>query len=107
MSLRSLGLSASAYGLLLLVACAPSLPGPGEAGPVAARPDTLWVPPRNEPTTRPTAQPRALPEGIAERRLALSLEDIVALALEGSPDTREAWANARARAAFYGSARGA
>jgi outer membrane protein TolC len=106
MSLRSAGLSASAYGLLLLVACAPSLPGPGEAGPVAARPDTLWVPPKHEPPARAAARPRALPEGIADRRTALTLEDVVALALEGSPDSREAWANARARAAAYGAARG-
>lgn len=106
MSLRSLGLSASAYSLLLLVACAPSLPGPSGARPVAVRPDTLWTPPDNQPTAWPTSERRALPEGIADRRTALTLEDIVGLALEGSPDARAAWANARARAAAYGAARG-
>lgn len=39
--------------------------------------------------------------------MALTLEDVVALALEGSPAARESWANARAQAAAYGAARGA
>jgi outer membrane protein TolC len=49
---------------------------------------------------------RELPSGIAERRTALTLEDVVALALEGSPETRASWATARAQAAAYGVARG-
>jgi outer membrane protein TolC len=44
---------------------------------------------------------------VAARRTALTLEDVVALALEGSPDARAAWATARAQAAAYGVARGA
>lgn len=39
--------------------------------------------------------------------MALSLEDVVALALEGSPDARASWAAARASAAGLGAARGA
>ena len=103
--------SAPFAGLLLVlaVACAPSLPGPSGARPVAVRPDTLWVPPpaasRAEHSAQPTA--RDLPAGLADRRTALTLEDVVALALEGSPDARESWANARAQAAAYGAARGA
>jgi len=41
------------------------------------------------------------------RRTALTLEDIVALALTGSPDAGASWAGARAMAAAYGAARGA
>lgn len=106
MSLRSARQQALAYGLLLLIACAPSLPGPSGARPVAVRPDTLWVPPDTALQPRSPVELRGLPPGIAERRSALTLEDVVALALEGSPDARAAWSAARARAAFYGSARG-
>lgn len=101
--------SISLVGLFLILAggCAPSLPGPSGARPAAARPDTLWVPPagsREQPP--PVTSPRDLPAGIAERRTALTLEDVIGLALEGSPDARESWANAKAQAAAYGVARG-
>lgn len=94
--------------LLLATACAPALPGPGGARPTAARADTLWTPPASRalPTPRPAAPPELPPELLA-RRGALTLEDIVGLALEGSPDARASWATARARAATYGAARGA
>jgi outer membrane protein TolC len=49
---------------------------------------------------------RALPAELMARRTALTLEDIVALALSGSPDAQATWAGARARAAAYGAARG-
>ena len=94
--------------LVLAVGCAPSLPGPSGARPVAVRPDTLWVPPpaASRPERSVGAGPRELPAGIAARRTALTLEDVVSLALEGSPDARAAWATARAQAAAYGAARG-
>lgn len=95
--------------VLLVLGCAPALPGPSGAPPVAKRSDTLWAPPvkseRAESPTLPT--PRELPADIAAHRMDLTLEDIVALALEGSPAARESWANARAQAAAYGAARGA
>jgi outer membrane protein TolC len=47
-----------------------------------------------------------LPPELAARRTTLALEDVVALALAGSPDTRASWATARATAAAYGAARG-
>lgn len=99
-----------AGGLLLLaLGCAPSLPGPSGARPVAARADTLWAPPLQQERApqKPLTTPTDLPAEIASRRMALTLEDIVALALEGSPAARESWANARAQAAAYGAARGA
>ncbi len=97
-------------GLLVALglACAPSLPGPSGARPVASRPDTLWAPPTAAVRPEPGAPRRGddLPPEIAARRTALTLEDIVALALEGSPSARETWANARSEAAAYGAARG-
>jgi outer membrane protein len=102
-------LSLAGLALVLAGGCAPSLPGPPGARPVAVRPDTLWVPPPSLTREVRAVQPaaRGLPPGIEERRTALTLEDIVALALEGSPDARGAWATARAQAAAYGAARGA
>lgn len=49
---------------------------------------------------------RDLPPEIAARRTTLTLQDVIALALEGSPDARASWAQARAQAAAYGAARG-
>src|SRR5262245_44440161 len=99
----------AALALMLAAGCAPSLPGPSGARPVAVRPDTLWSPPPKDERQMPAERPvqRELPPEIAARRTALTLEDVVALALEGSPDARESWANARAEAASYGQARGA
>jgi outer membrane protein len=98
------------FGVGLLccgLACAPSIPGPEGTRPTAVRPDTLW--PSPAVTGRPGVQPRverSLPPEIAARRTALTLEDVIALALQGSPDTRASWAQARAQAAAYGAARG-
>ena len=84
----------------------PCLVHPAHA-PQRSVPDTLWVPPAgSRGAAPPVTTPRDLPAGIAERRTALTLEDVIALALEGSPDARESWANAKAQAAAYGVARG-
>ncbi len=98
--------SAAFCGILFVVSCAPSLPGPSGARPVAVRPDTTWTPPPSQARDLTPPAARDLPEDIGTRRGALTLEDIIALALEGSPDARAAWATARARAAAYGAARG-
>lgn len=101
-------LPGSALPVFIIVACAPSLPGAAGTRPVASRPDTLWVPPaRPAPAeaSKPTEQ--SLPPALLTRRTALTLEDIVALALTGSPDARASWAGARGAAAGYGAARGA
>src|SRR5262245_50384375 len=84
--------------LFLAAGCAPSLPGPSGARAIAVRPDTLWAPPPKDERPAPAERPlqRELPPEIAARRTALTLEDVVALALEGSPDARESWATARA-----------
>ena len=98
---------ASAF-LIAITACSPGLPGPSGARPAAVRSDTLWTPPaRRARDSLPNSVPLDLPPDLVARRTALSLEDVVALALEGSPDTRASWAAARASAAGLGAARGA
>lgn len=94
--------------LLLAAACSPGLPSPRGARPVAARPDTAWAPAGNEREAPPATVPElTLPPDLVARRDALTLEDVVGLALEGNPDVRAAWATARAQAAALGAARGA
>ena len=108
LSARRPGSCLSGVGLLCWgLACAPPLPGPAGARPTAVRPDTFWVPPVVPGWTgvQPPVE-RTLPPEIAARRTALTLEDVIALALEGSPDARASWAQARAQAAAYGAARG-
>jgi outer membrane protein len=113
MSVSARAFACRTAGVCLLCAvasCAPSLPGPGGARPVAVRSDTLWVPPPLVPPSGPEAPapllPRDLPPDIAAHRSALTLEDVIALALAGSPDARASWALARAQAAAFGAARG-
>lgn len=105
----ALPLPAGALAIVLLVSCAPALPGPAGARPSAVRPDTIWIPPPGPPPTGETTIPGelALPAALESRRTTLTLEDIVGLALLGSPDTRASWATARALAGAYGVARGA
>jgi outer membrane protein len=91
----------------LAAGCAPASPGVGDAPATAPSPAERWTP----PTTRveesaPAPVDTALPGHLAPRRLELSLGDFVDLALERSPDTRAAWATARAQAASYGAAQG-
>lgn len=92
----------------LFVACVPSVPGPSGARPTALRPDTLWAPPPAAARAIDTyhQEDRDLPPNIATRRSGLTLQDVITLALAGSPDARGSWAQARAQAAAYGAARG-
>jgi len=74
---------------------------------VAPSPDKVWTPPP-EPERRDTVQrTTAVPADLSERLQQLTLADVVDLGLRNNPQTRESWANARASAAAYGSARGA
>lgn len=77
-------------------------------------PNQQWTPPparEREAAARAAAAPRTagaqLPPDIAERVSALTLSDIVDLALRNNPATKLSWANARAAAAAYGSSKGA
>jgi outer membrane protein len=74
---------------------------------VAPSPSTAWTPPAR-PERRDTLQrPTAVPADLSQRLQRLTLADVVDLGLRNNPQTRESWANARASAAAYGSARGA
>ena len=57
---------------------------------------------RAEP--KPAAAPPALPADVAARAGALSLTDVVDVALRNNPSTQLSWAQARAGAATYGAA---
>jgi len=96
--------------LLTILACRPPLPGPAGARPAAVKPDTLWAPPAPSHAAAEAVAvqvgSRDLPPALAARRTSLTLEDVVALALVGSPAVRASWAVARAAAAGYGAARG-
>lgn len=73
----------------------------------APAPSAVWTPPRAAPPPAVQPAPPALPPDIAQRIKALTLTDIVDLALRNNPATSISWANARAAAAAYGAARGA
>ena len=93
----------------VLAGCYPALPGAGGATPAAPAPSARWTPPaaseREARASQPT--PDLLPSALESRRGQLNTVDLVALALERSPDTRTSWLTAQAAAASYGSARGA
>ena len=96
-------------GLLLAGAWAcvgtPSVDGVAGTPP---SPRLAWTPPpsqREAPDTgRHTPQ---VPANLQQRIQKLTLAEVVDLGLANNPATRESWANARAAAAAYGSARGA
>src|SRR5688572_15198186 len=68
-------------------------------------PSELWVPP---PAARATdTLPRAVvPSDLAERIRALTLRDVIDVALRNNAVTRASWAETRAAADLLGSARG-
>jgi outer membrane protein len=94
-----------AAGVTLTAACvgAPSI---GGAPGVAPSANAVWAPPA-ELQSRDSLRRTAVPGDLAQRLQRLSLADVVDLGLRNNPQTRESWANARASAAAYGSARGA
>ncbi len=92
--------------ILLASACAPALPGVGEA----PTPATRWTPPAGRvgggtgtgASTTMKPEPAAL---LPPTDTLLTAEGLIALALERSPETRTTWATARAAAANLGAAR--
>jgi outer membrane protein len=71
-------------------------------------PNVMWTPPPGLKLATDTAASQAsIPSDLGERIRSLTLSDIVDLGLRRNPVTRIAWANARAAAFSYGSARGA
>lgn len=98
-----------AFGLLgltiLFAACAgtPSIRGVAGVAPSAS---TAWIPPRERLARDSVGRP-AVPPDLRQRIQRLTLGEVVDLGLRNNPETRLSWANARAAAAAYGSARGA
>src|SRR5882762_8491425 len=80
----------------------------GVAG-AAPAPNVPWTPPPGavKPESLATsAIAAAVPPDLQERLKQLSLTDVVDLALRNNPATRASWAQARAAADLFGSARG-
>ena len=73
-------------------------------------PSVEWKAPAGAIKPEPVVIPAivtAVPADLQERIRQLSLVDVVDLALRNNPATRASWAQARAAASFFGSARGA
>jgi outer membrane protein len=99
--------SSSVVLLILLSACVPGLPGPGGgASSVAPEPGSLWDPERSRLPVVPEHAAAIPSADLVARRGAVTLTDVVDLALQNNPTTRITWANARAAAARLGADRG-
>ena len=73
-------------------------------------PSVPWKVPAGAIKSEPVVVPAAaavVPPDLQERIRQLSLADVVDLALRNNPATRASWAQARAAASLFGSARGA
>ena len=110
--LRSLtGLSGA---LLIAAGCASAPPHTvGGLPSTSAAPGRVWSPPAAAVApvhavarTEPGAALPSIPADVQSRMHELTLTDVVDLALGNSPVTRTSWAQARAAAAAYGSAKG-
>lgn len=96
----------SRWLLLATIGAAACVPGVRGVAGTSAAPGTPWTPP--PPRARAPAAPApVVPTDIAARVQALTLDDVLNLALSNNTATRAAWADARAAAYAYGAARGA
>jgi outer membrane protein len=93
-------------GLLIAAGGCVGTPSVGGVAGVAPTPNRAWNPPPQERSRDSVGRP-AIPEDLGQRIHALTLAEVVDLGLRNNPATRLSWANARAAAAAYGSARGA
>jgi outer membrane protein TolC len=94
--------------VLLATACSHALPTV-EGGPSAptVRNEPWRVPASAIPREPEHPAPPPIPEDVAPRANALTLNDVVDVALRNNPQTQISWAQARAAAANYGAATGA
>jgi outer membrane protein TolC len=94
-----------------LVAGCVHTPRVNGASGTSPAPNVPWTPPaaavKPESLITPAAAINAIPPELRERLRALTLADIVDLALRNNPATRASWAQALASANTLGSARGA
>lgn len=93
-------------GLLLACGACVGTPSVGGVAGVSPSPSTGWTPP-TKPHLPDSAGRPAVPPDLERRIQRLTLAEVVDLGLRNNPQTRLSWANARAAAASYGSARGA
>lgn len=106
-----IGIPERKFFALILVVCGCGTATPRVDGVAGAppSPSVPWKPPpgamKPEPTITSTTPP-AIPADLAQRIQRLTLADIVDLALRNNPATRVSWAQARAAADLFGSARG-
>jgi outer membrane protein len=91
--------------LLTGVGCVGTPSVRGVAG-VSPSPNVAWTPPQPDRVRDSVASP-AVPPDLEQRLSRLTLAEVVDLGLRNNAATRISWANARAAAAAYGSARGA
>ncbi|MFL5401917.1 MAG: hypothetical protein ACJ8BF_03785, partial [Gemmatimonadales bacterium] len=94
--------------VLVSLACGACVGTPsveGVAG-VAPSPSTAWAPPPETQLSDTTPRTK-VPADLQQRIGRLTLAEVVDLGLRNNAVTRLSWANARAAAAAYGSARGA
>lgn len=107
MSFRFAAVACIGLATLPAIACAPPPPHVEGVAPTAPSPGARWVPPaRAVRADSDTALAMALPVELNGRGQTLDLSDFLGLALSRSPDTRIAWANARAAAQSYGASKG-
>jgi len=103
-------LRAVSLPLVLVIAACGNPPRVNGAAGASPSPSIPWKVPsgaiKSEPIVTP-AVAAAVPPDLQERIRQLSLVDVVDLALRNNPATRASWAQARAAASLFGSARGA
>jgi outer membrane protein len=104
--------SLQAISLLLILGVAGCGNPPRVSGVAGAppSPSVPWKAPAGVIKPEPLVAPAiaaAVPPDLQERIRQLSLVDVVDLALRNNPATRASWAQARAAASLFGSARGA
>src|SRR6266550_3162143 len=96
--------------LVLVIAGCGNPPRVNGAAGASPAPSIPWKPPAGAIKPEPVVIPAvaaAVPPDLQERIRQLSLVDVVDLALRNNPATRASWAQARAAASLFGSARGA
>jgi outer membrane protein len=88
--------------------CVPGLPNVQSVPSSSSGPGIPWTPPASSSDKPPIRQIPAVPiEQVLGKFSKLTLPMAVDIALQNNPATRAAWADARAAAAGYGSAKGA
>jgi outer membrane protein len=102
-------LQAISLGLVSVVAGCGSPPRVNGAAGASPSPDVPWTPPPGAVKPESLVTPViaiAVPPELQQRMRQLTLVDVVDLALRNNPATRASWAQARAAADLFGSARG-